>query len=106
MGAPRITQSDPSHAVVTFESELVSSTVTYLRPALRTLLDGGVNHMVIDLAHCEMIDSSGIGMLLGVHLRLLKTEGTLEILNASDNVLDLFHTLRVVERIKVTGREG
>jgi anti-sigma B factor antagonist len=58
--------------VVRVVGEIDVATAPELRDALHRLLDHGAHAIVIDLSGVNFLDSSGLGVLLGVHKRLLE----------------------------------
>jgi anti-sigma B factor antagonist len=68
------------------------------------LLKDGVNRFVIDLGSCTYLDSTFLGILLGLGLKLRETgNGLLNILNASARNLELLRNLGLDRLIQVTG---
>lgn len=58
-------------AIVTLTGELDVSSAAQLRGHLAALLGDGADHLILDFAHVEFIDSSGLSVLAGLH-RLLR----------------------------------
>jgi anti-anti-sigma factor len=52
-----------------------------------------------------MIDSSGLGLLFSAFNSLRAVGGTLSVVNASEDVLDLFRTLRINQHFPVSGAQ-
>jgi anti-anti-sigma factor len=68
------------------------------------LLKEGVNHFVIDLGSCTYLDSTFLGILLGLGLKLRENgNGLLKILNASPRNLELLRNLGLDRLINVAG---
>lgn len=103
MNEPRIVQTG-ERAVVAFDGDLTSATVLDVRPKLAALMNGGVRELVFDFGNTLFVDSSGIGMLLSAHNWLSKAGGRLEVIDASNEVLSLFHAMRLDKRFPVKGR--
>jgi anti-sigma B factor antagonist len=91
-------------AVVATHGDLVASSVPELRPALRDLVRSGLRDMVVDLADTTMIDSTGVGLLLSAFNSLSKVQGKFAVVNASEEILGLFRTLRIHQHFAVAGR--
>jgi anti-anti-sigma factor len=58
---------DGPETVVSVSGRLFSSTVADLRDVLTSAADGGEGDLVVDLAGVELIDASGLGVLVGAH---------------------------------------
>jgi anti-sigma B factor antagonist len=57
------------------EGELDASTSEQLRAELLALIDGGCRSLVIDMSQLALIDSTGLGVLVGVLKRALQHGG-------------------------------
>jgi anti-anti-sigma regulatory factor len=68
------------------------------------LLKEGVNQFVIDLGSCTYLDSTFLGILLGLGLKLREGgKGPLNILNASPRNLELLRNLGLDRLINIAG---
>ena len=68
------------------------------------LLKEGVSRFVIDLGACTYLDSTFLGILLGLGLKLRETgKGLLHVLNASARNLELLRNLGLDRLIQVSG---
>jgi anti-anti-sigma regulatory factor len=71
------------------------------------LLKDGVHRFVIDLGSCTYLDSTFLGILLGLGLKLRESgNGRLNILNASSRNLELLKNLGLDRLIDLGGGEG
>jgi anti-sigma B factor antagonist len=91
-------------AVVAMHGDVVASSVPELRPALRDLVRSGLRDMVVDLDGTTMIDSMGLGLLLSAFNSLRNVQGRFAVVNASEEILDLFRTMRIHQHFPVAGR--
>ncbi len=83
--------------------DFVAASVPELRSQMRGVLDEGARRLVVDLTNVQMVDSSGIGLLISAHNSLHKLGGHLAVVHASPDILDLFHTMRIHQHFSVTG---
>ncbi len=67
-----------------------------LRERLVSLVDGGVRTLVVDLDNVDFIDSTGLGVLVGVLKRIRATGGRMSLVCGQDGLLRVF---------KITGLE-
>src|ERR1700761_8313052 len=68
------------------------------------LLKEGVTRFVIDLGSCTYLDSTFLGILLGLGLKLRESgKGLLNILNASSRNLELLRNLGLDRLIQLSG---
>lgn len=95
---------DGDCATVVPAGDVVASSVLELRPAMRDLARSGVREMVVDLGRTEMIDSTGIGLLLAAYNSMAKLGGAFRIVQASAEVLDLLRAMRLHQHFSVSGR--
>jgi anti-sigma B factor antagonist len=89
-------QHHDDRAVVYVGGEVDLATCPQLRGVLAQLVDQGVYHLVVDLEQVSFLDSSGVGVLLGVHRRIREHGGSLRLAAPSARVR------RVLELIGVT----
>jgi anti-anti-sigma factor len=92
-----------SEVVVTPEGDVVAAFVPALRARMLALLKGGARKLVLDLSNTQMVDSLGLGLLISAHNSLLKLGGELSVIHASDDILDLFKTMRIHQHFSVSG---
>ena len=89
-------------AVVHPAGNVVAAHVPELRAALRGALANGVRGMTIDFAHVEMVDSTGLGLLISAHNSISKAGGKLAVIHASKEILDLFRSMRIHQHFAVS----
>jgi anti-anti-sigma factor len=92
-------------ALVQPAGNVVAALVPELRSALRGALANGVREMIIDFAHVEMVDSTGLGLLISAHNSICKAGGRLAVIHASKEILDLFRSMRIHQHFSVS-RDG
>ena len=54
------------------------------------LITDGVSEFVIDLSECEQLDSTFLGIILGLALKLRQTGGVVHVIHANDMIKSLF----------------
>jgi anti-anti-sigma factor len=96
--------SNPTECRVSLAADLTATQVPGLRTALKTELDRGAQEVVFDLKNTEMLDSSGIGLLIATYNSIHRQKGSIRVVNASPDILHLLQTMRLVTRLKATGR--
>ena len=85
-------------AALLHPGDLTSATVEQVRDRLKILLAAGTRELTIDLAGVQMVDSMGIGLLIQAHNSLAKAGGGLVVKNASNELQDLFRSMRLDKR--------
>jgi anti-sigma B factor antagonist len=76
-----------------------------LQSFYRELLKDGVNRFVVDLDACSYLDSTFLGILLGLGLQVKNAgNGVLHILNANTRNLELLRNLGLDRLIHIDGR--
>jgi anti-anti-sigma factor len=102
MTEPIITQ-EQERTVIQPAGDVVAANVPGLRSVLRNTVGAGVRDVVLDLRNTAMVDSSGLGLVLGTYNSLEKVGGRLTVIHASKDVLLLFQTMRMHQRFAITG---
>lgn len=80
---------DQETTLVSVQGELDLASAPSLKWALTDLLAAGVRRIVLDLSLVSFIDSTALGVLVGVH-RGLAREGRLAIAGAGSAVVNIF----------------
>ena len=91
---------------VKLTGDLTATGVPELQCGLKEALDGGVRELVFDLASTAMLDSSGIGLLIAASNSLSRSGGKVRVTNASQDILHLLQSMRLVVRLNASGRAG
>ena len=65
--------------VVTVDGDVDMSTAPELEERLSGLSDGGARNLVVDLTKVDFLDSSALGVLVGVHKRVTAAGGTIKL---------------------------
>ena len=76
--------------VLSLSGEVDVSNVQRVREAAGELLERGAKNLVFDLAKVEYMDSSGLGVLVGLLKKVKELGGTLAIAAAQEQVERLF----------------
>ncbi|MFW5838240.1 MAG: STAS domain-containing protein [Desulfovibrionaceae bacterium] len=83
--------------------DIVAAMVQDFRVELKELVSQAPEQLVIDLEGVQMIDSMGIGLLISAHNSLSKEGKSLKLVNASDNIMGLFRSMRLDQHFMITG---
>jgi anti-anti-sigma factor len=94
---------DGRKAIVHPAGNVVAPLVPELRSALREALTKGANELIIDLEAVQVIDSSGLGLLVSAHNSIRKPGGRLAVVNASKDILNLLYSMRIHQHFSVSG---
>ena len=98
-----VTREDNKVVVRPDGDRIVAATFPELRSKMRGIVEEGVRDLVVDLTGVNMVDSSGIGLLIAAYNSLRKVGGTLAVIHASAEILELFQTLRMHQYFSVSG---
>jgi anti-anti-sigma factor len=98
-----ITREEDKAVIRPAGDSIVAASIPELRLKMRGILDEGVRELVVDLTGVEMVDSSGIGLLISAHNSLRKAGGKLAVTHASAEILALFRTMRMHQHFSITG---
>ena len=88
-------EHNKTQAVITLQENLVASLVPELKNAMKDLLQEGVTKLDINLSEVKVVDSTGIGCLIAAHNSLAKTGGGLTVLGVSEDIFELFSSMRL-----------
>ena len=91
--------------VVECFGRLTSENVPLLKDAMREACERKVR-IVLDLKEVPMMDSSGLGAVVTLHVSARTRGCRLEVVNASKQILELFSMTNVLSLFESTGRCG
>jgi anti-sigma B factor antagonist len=77
-------------SVLTLRGEIDVYTAPRLRQAIIDLVDGGADHIVVDMSAVDFLDSTGLGVLVGGLKRVKVKDGSLSIVTSQDKILKIF----------------
>jgi anti-sigma B factor antagonist len=89
-------------AVVQLSGWIEIASAPQLRDTLISLIDDGHLHLVVDLSEVVFLDSTGLGVLIGLLHRLRSRDGSLVLAGAKDRVYKVFHTTQLTKVLTFT----
>src|ERR1700739_1429495 len=92
-------------SVVECFGRLTSENVPLLKEAMREAC-GSKGRIVLDLKEVPMMDSSGLGAVVTLHVSARTRGCRLEVVNASKQISELFSIANVLSLFEATGRCG
>jgi anti-sigma B factor antagonist len=81
------------HVVILVEGDLDLSTAPEVRSAFQRCLAEGSVRFVVDLTGCDLIDSAGLGVLLGLLRRSRAAGGDLQLVVPDHHVREVFESV-------------
>jgi anti-sigma B factor antagonist len=97
------THTQEDHTVLAVGGEIDVYTAPQLRERLIELVEGGNQHIVVDMEQVEFLDSTGLGVLVGGLKRVRAHDGSLRLVCAQERILKIF---RITGLEKVFGIYG
>ncbi len=99
-------EQNESRAVVTLREPLTSALALNLRPRLQELIAKGATYVVMDLSSVDLVDSSGIGLLIATRNSLARVGGDMSIVGASSEIKQLFQLMRLDRHFEIGEKPG
>jgi len=94
--------NDGKIVTITPDGNLVADRVSTLKTELlEAIKDAGV-HVSIDMSKVAIIESTGIGTLITVHNALKKTNGSLRLVNVSQDICGTLAIMRLGRHFEIT----
>ena len=96
-------------AELAFAGRLGAATVADVRAALAAAIDAGVADIVVDLHDVELVDATGLGVLVGAHRRADRLGRRLVLQRVPERIERLLHATRlhrvlVIDRVITLGQ--
>jgi serine/threonine-protein kinase RsbW len=102
MNTTTITRNE-HQATVRPAGDVVASQAGELRSALRGAMADGVTQVTLDFSAVQMVDSTGLGLLISAHNSARKAGGSLSVIHASREIVELFQSMRIHQHFSVSG---
>ncbi|GAA2684985.1 MULTISPECIES: STAS domain-containing protein [Nonomuraea] len=91
----------PGAQVVYVGHRLDVGTVAEIRPHLHDAVDSGKGDLIVDLSTLEMIDSTGLGVLVGTHRRALSADRRLVLRGVPPRIMRVLAVTRLNRVLRV-----
>jgi anti-sigma B factor antagonist len=95
---------EADRTILTPATDIVASNAKELRTMLFELIQSGQKHVVIDLQHVAMVDSSGLGVFIATQNTLKTQGGDLTVTNVSADLQRLFQLMRLDQHFTVAAQ--
>ncbi|MEX0755456.1 MAG: STAS domain-containing protein [Actinomycetota bacterium] len=95
-------KTEGARTVITLAGEVDLSTAPALRERLAGLIDGGATSLVVDLRQVTFMDSTGLGVLMGAHLRIHEQDGELRLVASEGPVLRVLTLAKLTDLFPVS----
>jgi len=93
----------PAGCVVSAHGDIDLYSAPVLQETLAAVIDEGATKVVVDLTDVGFMDSTGLGVLVGVHKRLDQLDGSLVIVSPDETVTRVFELVGLARRFEIRG---
>ncbi|MGN0437310.1 MAG: STAS domain-containing protein [Lachnospiraceae bacterium] len=91
MEVSKVEQGD--ELVVSIKGRLDTNAAPILGEEMEQSLVEGVSHLVIDMAECDYVASSGLRVILGAQKKMNALHGTMVVKNVVGDVMEVFEMI-------------
>jgi anti-anti-sigma factor len=81
--------------VLALSGRLDASTATEIRAALHTAIDAGAGDLIVDVSGVDLVDATGLGVLLGAHRRAARAGRRVVLRDASARLVRVLRLARL-----------
>lgn len=99
-------QRNPDSVVITPATDVVTTYVEQLRQELHAVIDQGATHIIIDLQSVEVVDSTGLGVLIAAYKGVEAYGGRLTLINVSHDTSQLMQIMRLSRYFTIQERDA
>lgn len=92
-----------STLVVDVDGQLIVGNRHELKEMMLEELSGGVRNFIVDFARTGYIDSSGLGVLVGLSKRVREVDGSLQLTSLSHDLMRLFELTKLDTLFTIRG---
>ncbi len=100
-GGP-VARSQPQPQRLVVAGRIDVSTVAEVRQALHQALDDGSGDLVVDVAGVEIVDATGLGVLVGAHRRAARMQRRLVLAGAPPRLRRVLSATRLIRVLTLT----
>ncbi len=91
---------------VTPGAKLTATETLDLQAALKREIADGALDLEFDMKDTVTLDSTGIGLLVAASNSLAAAQGSLRLINVSADIYKLLRSMRLIDRLHATPKEG
>lgn len=102
--AAYILEREGEQASIRLAGDLTAVLVPDLQTDLKQILNEGASKLVFDLSETEMLDSSGIGLLIAALNSATQRSGEVRVVNVAPEIFRLLQHMRLTSRLNVSPR--
>jgi anti-sigma B factor antagonist len=82
-------------AILHLEGKIIGDGVAKFKNALEEQIDNGVRWIILDLSDVPLMDSSALGTIIMVFLKLKERKGKLVLLYAQENIINILNITKL-----------
>ena len=97
-------QRNENTLLLNLDADLTAASVNGVKSEILGQMDDGLNAVELDLAKVEMVDSTGISLLISIQNSLKKKSGSLSLMNTSEDIMHMFKLMRLDKYFQVNPR--
>ncbi len=99
------TEKNDQSVIIKPQGKITAANVDEFRQDLLDIVSAGDVNLIIDLAGVEMIDSKGLAIFVVCHKTVSEQGGSLTVVTDNQDLLGLFHLMRLDKHFKVIGSD-
>jgi anti-anti-sigma factor len=97
-------EQENEESSVKLAGDFTAVMIPSLQASLKEMLEKGTRDLAFDLASTQMLDSSGIGLLIAAANTLTARGGRISVTNVCPDIFRLLQNMRLTLRLNVSGR--
>lgn len=80
---------------IIIEEDFIVDAASIFRDDTKTLIEKGIYNFVLDFNKCRFIDSTGLGVIVGIYKKCIENNGSVQLRNLHEDVLRVFKLTRL-----------
>ena len=92
--------------ILRVNGKIIGDAVDALRREMRTQIEQGGGHLILDLTHVPLLDSSALGAIIAKLQELTKSDGKLVLLNPQEAVQNVLAVTRLDTILEIYQNEA
>ena len=90
---------------VVLTGNLTTAMIPELKIQLLKCLESPTAQMIVDLSYTNIVDSSGIGLLIAAYNSITAKNGTIKVINVNEEIMRLLTSMRLDQRLNANRRD-
>lgn len=86
---------DVNTKTIVISEDFIVEAASNFRDDTKAMIESGIYNFILDFSKCKFIDSTGLGVIVGVYKKCIENNGSVKLKNLNEEVLRVFKLTRL-----------